>query len=594
MSDKLYINDDAPEEIKENVRLAQQCLDNMKQYKEKAENGTLTFADLENMVQKNHAIIDQFPKGNPAAAGLPAKVEGTPGILALAAARQAEVKPLLDKNPPVYKVDSIKDLHNLCQKTPEEIGETIIAAAKQKNKEKKPTEIADQQESGGKSPKLPKKISVSSFNFDLFNRHLEKTVDLLAACKQIYFDVQVDWRLVGQLEKQLEVHIDGLAEQGDPALEFLDSYVTDQTDDEDCEEKKPAAAFLMASIDDENRNSVERLLGLLGEDEELLPLIGPALKYSLNPNLNRRLLDKPEWFPEHLQACTVETLQYRGVYDPADIPMLNQSDSPRVQMSILQANVLQGMKYDREQLASLLASEDKELLEPLMLVSLLTNQDEAVWTARRFAGEKPESTSNLPLILSYAGDSLDVNPLNRCLDSEHNKLAAIRALGMLGLNDCVYNLLTRMRDEEWQIQKHIAESLELITGAGLTLPPPDIKEGPEGKEHEVEVITEWYQIWNDWWIEHHGKFQDEIRYRRGKRFVLGSCIEEMAYPLGNHWSRQGSYLELRIRSGAFVTHFEADWYVKDQLKAIEAWQTWWEQNQHKYRKSQWLMAGKQH
>ncbi len=68
----------------------------------------------------------------------------------------------------------------------------------------------------------------------------------------------------------------------------------------------------------------------------------------------------------------------------------------------------------------------------------------------------------------------------------------------------------------------------------------------------------------------------------------------MAYKRGHHWCRQWSYYELRIRSGKHITHFEADWYVKDQLAAIEKWQTWWEEKKENFSKSQWLYNGKEY
>ncbi len=591
MSKTLYIHAEAPEEIKENVRLSQQCLDNMVSYKEKADNGTLTFADLENMVQKNHSIIDQFPKGNSAAAGLPDKVDGTKGLLALAVSRQVELKSLSAKNPPVHNVGSIKDLHALCQKSPEEIGDTFIEAAKRKAEEEKASKTASAPVDGI-TVKTPKKLKISKLDRKLFHKHLEKTMELLEACKHCFYNSQVRWETIRHLEPQLKVHVECLEEHGQPAIDFLETYITEETDDEDYEEKRPAAAYLMASIRDSDEKSVKRLMELFRENEDLVPLIRPAVNYSLNSDLDRELNKNPELEPPHVQKSIVEMNQYKGLNKADSIPTLRESKLSLIQSSILKADVLEGHKIEMNKVQTLI-SEEPDLSETLTFVSLVARQEDGIWHCRKMLNEKAEEEINYPVLLSYTGDMRDYSLISNSLKKDESKKSAIQALGILGLKDCVHALLNLMKNEEWQIQKSIVESLELVTGAELHIPPPDIKEGPEGKEYEVEVVTQWYDIWKTWWVENNGLFDDDVRYRRGKRFHLGSCIEEMAYQLGNHWSRQGAYYELRIRSGEFVIHFEADWYVDDQLVAINKWQDWWQENQHNFGKSQWLFAGKE-
>lgn len=591
MSKTLYVHAEAPEEIKENVRLSQQCLDNMMNYQEKAGNGSLTFADLENMVNRNHDIIDQFPKGNSTAAGLPEKVDGTKGLLALAATRHAEVKNLSAEHPPVHKVDSIKDLHTLCQKSPEEIGDTFISAAKRKAEEEKAGKTAATPVAGI-TVKTPKKLNISKLNWKLFHKHLEKTVDLLEACKHCFYNNQIKWETIKHLEPQLLVHVKCLEEHGQPAIDFLETYITEETDDEDYEEKRPAAAYLMASIRDKDKKSIGRLMELFRESEDLVPLIGPAVNYSLNSDLDKELNQDPELEPPHVQKTIIEMNQYKGLNKADSIPTLRDSNLPLIRTSVLKADVLGGYKIDLNQVQTLI-SEEPDHTETLTLISLMTRQEDGIWLCRKMLNEKAEEEINYPVLLSYAGDMRDFSLICNSLKKDESKKAAIRALGILGLKDSVHALLNLMKNEEWQIQKSIADSLELITGAELHMPPPDIKEGPEGKEYEVEVITEWYDIWKMWWVENNGLLDDNVRYRRGKRFNLGSCIEEMAYQRGHHWSRQGSYYELRIRSGEFATHFEADWYVEDQSRAIKEWQVWWQENRHKFGKSQWLFAGKE-
>lgn len=592
MKNKLYVHDEAPEGLKENVRVAQECLDNMVQYQIKAENKTLTLNELNQMVQKNHSIIDQFPSGNPTHAGLPPQITGMTDLLALASSRRAEAATLTEKNPTVHKVDSLKDLHELSQKSPEEIGDTIIDASKNKVQKPSENETAEEVKEESTSITTPKKLKISNLDFQLFHKHLEKTLELLQSCKHLYFDLSVEWPSIEPLEEQMQVHIDGFAEHGLPAIEFLESYLTEKIEDEDLEEKKPAATFLLAAIPFPDEQGLNRLIQLFRKDEELKYLLLPALKYSQNPQLIENMGRFLEGEPDHVCAIKLKSLHYHGQYQP-ELTKKLASPPSYTQATILNIHALLDSETNIDLTGSLLKQDEDGFFETHAFTMLLARKSDVVWSCREKINFKPEGLVKLPLILSYAGDSRDIPILEKCLGMEDCKTSAIKGLGMLGLYECVVTLLNLMKSEDWKVQKEIAESLELITGAEIELSPPDIKEGPQGKEHEVEVVTDWFQTWNSWWIENCSRFSSDRRYRRGIEFDLKSCIDEMANPLGNHWSRQGSYYELRIRSGAFVTHFEADWYVNNQITAIESWQEWWQENQIKYKSQQWLFAGQE-
>jgi hypothetical protein len=219
--------------------------------------------------------------------------------------------------------------------------------------------------------------------------------------------------------------------------------------------------------------------------------------------------------------------------------------------------------------------------------------------SRKRLENQPEKTMNLPLYFACCCRYEDYPRIKLGLKEEKAQPSAIQGLGLLGMGASIPLLIqqfsyTITSKEEWELNRTTADALELITGESLDLPFPDIVEGPEDKRHELKVVIDWRQIWAQWWMQNSHKFKEKIRYRRGKKYTLASGLEEMAFSRGNFWSRQYAYYELQARSGNHVHPFYADWYVADQLKAIDAWQQWWEENKAKFPDSQWLYQGREH
>lgn len=593
MKNKLYVHDEAPPELKENVNLAQQCLGNMMQYKEKSEIGTLTIADLKTMARRNSEIIDCFPGGDATKVGLPAEINNMDELKALARSRSEETARLMGHSKPVYQVQSVRELNNLCSKPPEEIADLFMAAAEKQKREAKATQPASADgEPPDTVPSRPKKAAPTFPTFQLAGNHLEETVALLASCKEMFFYLYMDWHEIESLERQFEIHVDGISETGEPAIAFLGSYLTGEADDEEIEEKKPAAAFLLASLPDESGFDVERLIALLRDDEEKRAFVVPALKYGLNKEICEKLNESFSGEPPHIQSARIEAAYYRDCFDCENyIPYMETYD-PAVQAEIVLAMSLSGISPLPAVSNGLLESDESDTFEKALFANLMAGDPDSLQKARKHAGLHPEQTVRLPLYLACSGDCRDYPAIVQCLLFEASKPYAIKALGIMGLKKAIPLLIERLSQEEWEMQKLIADSLELITGAGLARPDPDVSEGPEGYEYEVVVETGWGIIWSDWWEKNSRRFDPDMRYRRGKPCTLTAAIDEMEYPMGNYWSRQYAYYELRIRSGCHIAHFEADWYVADQKAAIGKWRDWQETASERFGNAQWLFAGK--
>jgi hypothetical protein len=342
---------------------------------------------------------------------------------------------------------------------------------------------------------------------------------------------------------------------------------------------------------------LEELVTLWQNKTALAPFIVNALKYAANPLL-------PQWMEQTLasqlptiQVGFIEVLAYYNRFDSTKWDRLKTGKEPAVLVKILHAQVNSGIRLKREHYQPLLVDPETDYFEDALFAALLTGDQESILTARRQLMTTPDKALNLPLYLACAGGMIDFRVLKQCLLTEKLVPAAIRGLGLLGLTEVVPALIELFADKitdkkVWDRQRQIVESLNLITGADLPLLFPEIKEGPEGKEYEVTVEIGWKEQWYSWWIDHQDRFESGVRYRRGQRFTLESCLAEMAYPRGNYWSRQYSFYELQIRSGQHIAPFFADWDVSEQIKSVELWRHWWQEAQYQYRFSQWYFNGK--
>jgi hypothetical protein len=121
------------------------------------------------------------------------------------------------------------------------------------------------------------------------------------------------------------------------------------------------------------------------------------------------------------------------------------------------------------------------------------------------------------------------------------------------------------------VRDEVALALELITGAGLTeqvpVAAPDDEDAPVALATRPETRIE---MWRGWWKKHEGRFDARRRYRRGRPFEVGCCIDELEAPQSPFALRARAALELSIRAarpGASLS-LEPDWPVVRQQGAL--------------------------
>ncbi len=355
--------------------------------------------------------------------------------------------------------------------------------------------------------------------------------------------------------------------------------------------------MFLISLESGDSARLAELLTVWDENDDLELQIVRALKYTNNPALNGCLEEKLDDVSPKIKANIIEILEYRSIINEEKWNNLLEEGNLTIIEKILRVYTNNDIIFEENRLISLIEDPESENYENALFTCLISGNRNALDLSRKFLRETPDKVNQLPLYLACSGTSEDSYLLKECLKQKNTKLASIQACGILGTVEAIPLLIkefptTLSSKEDWDLCITINDSLEVITGANIPLEFPDVEEGPEGKEYEVTVTVKFAKQWQKWRYNHHEEFQDQIRYRRGIPFNLGSCIEEMNHSEGSYWSRQFSYCELKIRSGQHIAPFFADWYVRDQFTAIETWRMWWEENQQLYGSSQWLFAGK--
>ncbi len=595
MTKKLFVSDDAPENLKEIVGVGQQMIDNMQEFKVKADNGTLTFDDLEELTKRNNELSNRFPADSKPRPGYPPHTTNMDELEAYGKMRAKESENQLKaEGGSVLNISSLAELEKMSKKDPMILAKMIFDAGKRKTKEK----IKKESKKAEEKPEKDLDIKTNrSFEENIFVEYLNEIQSLLKSAKLLFFYRQDDWKTAERFEEHLVSRAGSFEEFRQDGIYFLTGIISGEEVDDETIDKKGEAAYILAAIDLQNQQGLDLLLETWKSDEELRPIVSNALKYSKNPTLTEQLESRLFSEDSLLQAALIEILEYRQAINPERWNRLLLHKDPLVSARIYRAYSNSGIAISDKPDDFLLDKPDEEYFESTILSALISGDESALILARKCYREAIDQICDIPLHLACAGNKADLHYLKNSLNTENARKTTVFALGVIGLTEVIPLLIESISDqiksvEDWDLQKCLAESLNLITGADLpSIPIPDVIEGPKGKEYEIKVETDLKKQWTAWWYENHNRFSEGVRYRRGKRFNLASCIEEMSYPTGIYWSRQLAYYELQIRSGRHIAPFFADWHVQDQKESIEEWELWWTENRENYKDKQWLFAG---
>ncbi|MBI9089323.1 MAG: HEAT repeat domain-containing protein [Desulfobacterium sp.] len=409
------------------------------------------------------------------------------------------------------------------------------------------------------------------FTRDLYQEHLEEIGFLLFQCKDLFDDMDVNWPKIKAFEKRLDAHLDAIQVGGPPAFKCVTLFLSD--DDED---NIFAAAYTLTSMEyDRDGENIDLVIKSLidsydTEDNDLSAIYVKALKYGQNPLIK----DKLEALLTHeqfsIQATAVEILTYRREGDPAKVVELVRSPEPALRVAAIHFLGWAGHRDVLPFLKRFLSHTRDPNWEKLVLASLQLGSATGLNHARTACQSESTVTEHLPLYIALAGDLTDLNLLISTLCFQKLNNTVVEGIGVIGDVKAIPILIEKLKTEDEKLKLKIAYSLELITGAGLT-------EEHVVEDEGVDVNAMSPEQWTQWWQANQNRFDSNTRWRRGKPFTLGACIEEMTDPKRRYCERQRAYLELIIRSGVYIP-FEADWFIPKQQEAIGKWEEWWAEN----------------
>jgi HEAT repeat protein len=214
--------------------------------------------------------------------------------------------------------------------------------------------------------------------------------------------------------------------------------------------------------------------------------------------------------------------------------------------------------------------------EALTFAALCLGSPRALRHCRQACQAGGDLPLGFPRLLAMVGEERDLPLLQKLCTQPKLASQAIAAMGILGVPSSIPFLIEHLSSNALEIRLAAGAALNLITSANLYVTARNSEEGAEGDEpgRMIRFPQTDPTAWTQWWDGHQPRFTGAKRFRLGKPFSLGVCIEELADPRSPFGSRERAAHELRIHSGQAIG-FEPDWPIRRQLAAITRWQRWW-------------------
>ena len=150
-------------------------------------------------------------------------------------------------------------------------------------------------------------------------------------------------------------------------------------------------------------------------------------------------------------------------------------------------------------------------------------------------------------------------------------LGALQGLGYLGDPRGVPSLLNAMSSRDRARTSVAAGALEMITGHREDFDQPGL-----------------HALWEKYWEDHEGVFQDGVRYRDGRVMDLHLLVEKLGDD--DALVRRGAFDELVISTGANLP-FDADGPWRVQLSHRLGWRRWVKAHQESFGRGGWWFHG---
>ena len=407
--------------------------------------------------------------------------------------------------------------------------------------------------------------SSQAFLHSFQEEHLSELSFLIAQRRRYLHDPGVAWPDIDVLDLRVLRHAQAMAVGGDVALTCARAAFASEATDE-----WTAAAHALASME---TGLSELLVAMSGADSARLPCFTEALRQVHRPRLFEQLtplLSSPR--PE-LRAAIASLLGHRHEGGgEALLPLLDDSVS-EVRTAAALALSAMGHRPALPWMEQRLAREHMQGWEEWLLAALRLGSSQALHLCRQVARSTDAVSTRVPWLLAVAGSAQDFEALRRLSERPASRLAALEALGILGLPAAAPLLLEFLEEGDDETKGVAAKALSLMTGAGLTetvrVLDTDANDDPESWRDVTRPSTQ-AREWRAWWMAHRHRLDGDARLRRGQAHGLASCLEELADPHTPFGDRARAALEMDVLSGAPIG-LQADWPIRRQLRAIAHW-----------------------
>jgi uncharacterized protein (TIGR02270 family) len=409
---------------------------------------------------------------------------------------------------------------------------------------------------------------VSEFLREFQEEHLSELAFLLTQRRRHLHDPAVEWPDIESLEVRILRHAEAMQAGGEAAIACAREALASEMPDE-------LAAGIHAIVSDED-GITEMLARMAEADEVLLPCFTEALTLVRLPQLSERLgalLSSPR---SEVRATTVRILGHRHESGAGPLLPLLDDAVPEVRTAAALTVAELGHRLALPVLEQKLTQAPADELDIWLLAALRLGSARALQVCRHAGRAVGPLSPKIPWLLGLAGDAQDFSSLRQLCMRPELVMAALEALGVLGVPAAVPLLLEHLGHDKAGVKEAAAKALALMTGAGLTekvrVFDEDAADDNASEEAWREVVRPSTDAaaWRAWWAEHRSRLEGKSRLRFGQLYSLDSCIEELAHPRSTFDARARAALEMDIRSGQ-TSGFQPDWPVRRQLQTIEQW-----------------------
>jgi hypothetical protein len=311
---------------------------------------------------------------------------------------------------------------------------------------------------------------------------------------------------------------------------------------------------------------------------EMLSRIADAFALAPHPRIEQALrpwLDDPD---AGRRAIAVRALSRRRVLVSEEAARATVDPDPRVVLAGAEAlGSALGEVNDRV-IAPLLDHEAPEVVRAAIVSATVRKTRQGIRRALELTGDAKGDFADAAVFVAIGGDLDDRKVLEEDRAASGSDVH-IEALGWYGDLECVDYVLGRMEAGSPETKVIAAETLQMLTGAGLTTANPAPEYPPDAEPftvqdsppEEASPLLVDAKPWASWWARFRGNAQPKKRYRFGHLWSPRDNLWQIANASSRTRTRVFAHLELVARVGGGIPLDVAD-FVLPQERAIRDWE----------------------